>query len=131
MCLCRGLRVAARRRDGGACRQTVRYRIRLDVQMEVSVARTRLDLEQDVQPISDFRAHASAMLDQVRETGRPIVLTQRGRSAAVLVDVQCWQRLQDENETLREVLQGRAELRAGQGIPHEEIEQELRNRFGG
>lgn len=92
---------------------------------------TLLDLRQDIQPVSDFRAHASAMLDHVRESGRPMVLTQRGRGAAVLLDIGAYQALLEENETLRDVLQGREEIKAGQGLDHDAVQRELQTRYGG
>lgn len=95
------------------------------------MATTLLDLQQDIQPVSDFRAHASAMLDQVRMSGRPLVLTQRGRGAAVLLDIGTYQALLEENATLRDVLHGRAEIRAGEALEHDAVSQELLARYAG
>ncbi len=36
-------------------------------------------------PISDLQSHAKKYVDQVKETDQPVVITQRGRAAAVLV----------------------------------------------
>ena len=58
-----------------------------------------IDLEADIQPVSDFRANASTMLEQVRTTKRPLILTRRGRSAAVLLDIGAYQDLMDELDT--------------------------------
>jgi len=41
----------------------------------------------DIQPLSTFRANAASLVQQVRETKRPLVLTQRGCSAAIVLDV--------------------------------------------
>ena len=41
----------------------------------------------DIRPVSEFRANAAELIDQVRESGRPLILTQRGHSAAVVLDV--------------------------------------------
>ncbi len=38
----------------------------------------------DVKPISEFRAKAASLVQQVRRTKRPVVITQQGRGAAVL-----------------------------------------------
>jgi prevent-host-death family protein len=42
----------------------------------------------DVKPVTDLKVHASAVVDQVVCTGRPMVITRRGRGVAVLVDVE-------------------------------------------
>jgi prevent-host-death family protein len=36
-------------------------------------------------PISDLQSHAKKYVDQVKDTDQPVVITQRGRAAAVLV----------------------------------------------
>jgi prevent-host-death family protein len=53
----------------------------------------RIDLVSDIRPLSEFRANTAALITQVRKTGRPLVLTQHGKSAVVLLDVQHYQSL--------------------------------------
>ena len=57
---------------------------------------------QDVRPVTEFRAKASAFLDQLHRTGRPLMLTQHGRCAAVLLDVDAYEALLDELSQWRE-----------------------------
>ena len=47
----------------------------------------------DVRPVTEFRANTSAVLSQVHATKRPVILTQNGRSAAVLLDVDVYESL--------------------------------------
>lgn len=61
----------------------------------------RLCPSQDVRPVTEFRAHTSAFLEQVRETKRAVILTQHGRSAAVLLDVAVYEDLLGEIALLR------------------------------
>jgi len=84
---------------------------------------------QDVQPLSAFRANAAGFLDQVRSTKRPLVLTQHGKSAAVVLDVAEYEALVDELEVIRDIRQAKAELARGDAIPHEEVVAELRARL--
>jgi len=84
---------------------------------------------QDVQPLSAFRANAAAFLEQVRATKRPLVLTQHGKSAAVLMNVDEYEALVDEVELIRDIRQARAELARGEGIPHDQVVAELRARL--
>ena len=88
-----------------------------------------IDLGSDIHPVSDFRAHSAAMLKQVRETRRPIVLTQNGRGAAVILDIGEYQRLLDQNETLRDVQQALADVEAGRTVGHDDARQLLLRRF--
>lgn len=52
--------------------------------------------------MTEFRAHASAFLEQIRATKRAVILTQHGRSAAVLLDVAVYEDLIGELALLRE-----------------------------
>ena len=84
---------------------------------------------QDVQPLSAFRANAAGFLDQIRSTKRPLVLTQHGKSAAVILDVDQYEALVDELEVIRDIRQAKAELARGEGLPHEQVVAELRARL--
>jgi antitoxin YefM len=89
----------------------------------------RIKPSEDVQPLSAFRANAAGFLDQVRETKRPLVLTQHGKSAAVLLDVRQYEALIEEVEVVRDIRQAKAELSAGEGLSHEDVVKELRARL--
>lgn len=83
----------------------------------------------DVRPVTEFRAHTSAVLEQIQSTKRPVVLTQHGRSAAVLLDVGVYESLLEELSLLRDVRTAESQLDAGMGIPHEVVEQRLRDSY--
>lgn len=85
----------------------------------------RLKLDEDIQPLSEFRANAAAMLERVRSTRRPLVLTQRGHSAAVVVDVAEYERLVEENELLRDLRIAEQQIAEGDVMPHDEFKQQV------
>lgn len=84
---------------------------------------------QDVQPLSAFRANAAGFLDQVRATKRPLVITQHGKSAAVVLDVDEYESLVEELEIIRDIRRAKSELARGEGIEHEDVVAELRARL--
>lgn len=91
----------------------------------------RLQPSRDIQPVSEFRANAAKFIEQVRETKKPLVISQHGRGAAVLVDYDVFYDLMDELEVRRALAQSEADRRAGKvGRPNEEVMQELRERYG-
>jgi antitoxin YefM len=86
-------------------------------------------LDTDIKPVSDFRANAAELIEQVRSSGRPLVLTQRGHSAAVVLDVAQYERMVEEIDLLSDVRTAVQEIEAGQGVPNREAKAELRRRF--
>ncbi len=89
----------------------------------------KLKPSRDIQPVTEFRANAAQVIEQVRETGVPVVLTQHGRSAAVLLDVGAYEALVDELELLRDVRQAEAQVAAGRGRSHATVAKALRARL--
>ncbi len=93
------------------------------------MAGVKLDLEADIQPVSDFRANSAEVIRQVKQSGRPVVLTQRGRAAAVLVGVGPYQSLLREVEELREVRAGLADAMDGRVVSNEEARARLLSKY--
>jgi prevent-host-death family protein len=87
-------------------------------------------LDTDIKPVSEFRANAAELIEQVRTTGRPLVLTQRGQSAAVVLDVTDYQQMIDEVELLRDVRTAVEQIGSGKGVSNRAAKAELRRRFG-
>jgi prevent-host-death family protein len=81
---------------------------------------------EDIQPLTAFRANVAFFVDQVRETKRPLYLTQHGKSAAVLLSTAEYEALVEELEILRDVQTSERELAEGRGVPHEQVAEELR-----
>lgn len=54
-----------------------------------------MDITGDIQPMTTFHAHAAEIVRHVRETKRPVVLTENGKAAAVVQDAEAYQRLLD------------------------------------
>jgi len=65
---------------------------------------TRIDLVQDVLPISELRLRAAQVIKRIQKTQRPLVITQYGRAVAVLLDVNQFQALQDTMVEMEERL---------------------------
>ena len=89
----------------------------------------RLRPSTDVRPVTEFRANTSAFLDQVQATKRPVILTQHGRSAAVLLDVAVYEDMLDEVALLRDVRTAEQEIAKGRAAPHGEVARRLKARL--
>jgi antitoxin YefM len=85
---------------------------------------------EDVRPLSEVRAQIAAVVEQVQDTHRPVILTQRGRSAAVLLDVETYEGILEELELLRDIRAAEQEIAAGQGVAHSQARAEILKRLG-
>jgi prevent-host-death family protein len=65
----------------------------------------------NIKPISYFKANATEMLSDLRETQQPYVITQNGEAAAVLVDPTEYDRMIEAIELLKLVQHGEEDLR--------------------
>lgn len=66
----------------------------------------------EIVPVSDFRRDAAAVLQKVQASPDPVVLTQRGRSVAVLQSVEAYERTQRDLALARALLAGEADVAA-------------------
>jgi prevent-host-death family protein len=51
----------------------------------MAAAAKRIDVTEDIVPIGHFKTHASEHIRHIHRTGRPMVITQNGRAAAVVL----------------------------------------------
>ena len=85
----------------------------------------RILLDQDIKPLSEFRANAAAFIKQVQATKRPMVITSHGKSAAVLLDVAEYEDLLERNEVLQDIHMAEQQLQEGKGISHKEAKKRI------
>ena len=67
-------------------------------------------------PITDLRHGAAAALKHVKSSRQPVVITQRGRAAAVLLSMESYERAEHERQLLRLLANGEREIAQGKGF---------------
>jgi prevent-host-death family protein len=82
-------------------------------------------------PISDLRQDTAGIIKRVVASDEPAVITQRGRASAVLVSAEAYDRTLHENEILRILAQGDAEIAAGVGRDADDVMAEARALLAG
>ncbi len=88
----------------------------------------RIELDKDVKPISEFRANATHLIDQVNKTKRPLVITQHGKSAAVLLDVREYEALIDKIELLSDLAEAEDDIKNKRVFANDKIKEMLAKR---
>ena len=86
-------------------------------------------LTSDIHSLSEFRSNASGFVAQVHKTKRPLVITQNGKSAAVLMDVNEYDKLMEKIELMQDIETSLNQIGEGKGIPHTEAHQQLKSRY--
>ena len=89
-----------------------------------------ISIQDDIIGIGEFKTHASRIMRGLREQGRPIVITQHGRPAGVLITPEDFDRLTERERFISAVNEGLADSEAGRLISDDELTAELDREFG-
>jgi prevent-host-death family protein len=92
-----------------------------------------LDINRDINSLSNFKRNTADFIRQLKDTGHPVVLTINGKAELVVQDAGSYQKLlelADRLETIEAVKEGLASMQRGEGRPadaaFDELEKELR-----
>ncbi len=80
-----------------------------------------MDLKRGVIPITELKVHTKEILRRVSQTGEPVLITQNGHSAVLIVDVAAYQKQSDKLRLLEAIARGEKEILEGKGISHEGV----------
>ena len=93
-----------------------------------------LNLRNEINSLSNFKRNTSDFIEQLKETGKPIVLTVNGKAELVVQDAASYQRLleiSEKLETIEALKPAIAEMKAGKGESAEKVFAELLQTVGG
>ncbi len=85
-------------------------------------------LAEDIIPVSDFKARAADLLHRLQETGQPIVITQNGKVAGVVLSPGDYDRLTERARVVAAVEEGLADVAAGRVHAHADVASAIRSR---
>jgi len=88
-------------------------------------------VSENIVPVSDFKAKAADWLRRLGESSEPVIITQNGKAAAVVLSPAAYDELTERFRFMESVERGLADVEAGRVTPHEEVVAEMRRRFGG
>ena len=88
----------------------------------------RIVLDKDIRSLSDFRSNVSIFLNQVHNTKRPIVITQHGKSAAILLDVSEYEKMVEKLELIQDIETAIKQIDENRGINHKQAIKRLKER---
>lgn len=96
--------------------------------MKSSVKAIRVS--EDIVPVSDFKARAAAWFQRIVATRQPLIITQNGKAAGVLLSPAEFDRLTERARFVSAIEEGIADADAGRVRSHEEVIALLKKRAG-
>jgi prevent-host-death family protein len=88
-----------------------------------------LNINRDINSLSNFKRNTTEFIRQLRKTGEPVVLTINGKAELVVQDTASYQKLLEVAERVEELDALRKaveEMRAGKGTPIGEMFEEMK-----
>ena len=92
-----------------------------------------LNITKDIQSLTTFRRRSGEFLKQLKKSKRPVVLTVKGKAAAIVQDAEAYQRLLDiaaQSDAGEGIRQGLADMREARVRPAREFFDEFETRHG-
>ena len=91
-----------------------------------------IDISKDIRSLSDFKRNTTEFVREMKESGKPVVLTVNGRSELVVQDATSYQELLelvDRLEAIEGIKRGLADADRGEGVTLEEFDKEMRRKY--
>jgi prevent-host-death family protein len=87
-----------------------------------------LKVAEDIVPVGEFKGQAARWLRHAAESGQPVVITQNGKPAGVLVSPSEYDRLTERQRFLESVALGLADAETGRTMNTKELLRRLEER---
>ena len=69
----------------------------------------------DIIPVSDLRQDTAKIMKRLQDSKEPLIITQRGRAAAIMISVEAYKQSEHDKELLRLLAKGDREIEIDQG----------------
>lgn len=89
-----------------------------------------LRTSEDIIPLGEFKAKAASMIRSLTERRNPLVVTQNGRPACVVLSPSEFDRMRERDNLLEAISEGMADFKAGRVIDDKQLGEILEAEFG-
>jgi len=86
----------------------------------------RLNISTDIIPIGEFKKQMANWLKTTKNTGRPLIITQNGKPAAVVVSPEDFDNMEYTRNFMQSVNQGLKDISSGKAFNTEQLKNELK-----
>lgn len=84
-----------------------------------------IDVTQDIQSMTTFKRNSTGLLKRMKKTGRPLVLTVKGKAEAVMIDAASYREVATHLDTVACIRRGLAQAKKGMGRSVDEVFDDL------
>ena len=84
-----------------------------------------ISISKDIEPLSEFRKKSADFIKRLKKEKQPIILTQHGKSAAVLMDVSEYERFTKKMEMLEDLLEAKQQVDQGKTYSMKEAKERI------
>jgi len=93
---------------------------------------TTVDLSKDILSLTEFKRKTSECVEQMRESGRPMVLTVNGKAQLVVQDAESYQKLLeaiDRSAAVEGIRRGLEDIKSGRTKSLKQFEADFRKKY--
>ncbi len=80
-----------------------------------------IDVNRDIQSMTTFKRNSAGLVKRMRKSGRPLVLTVKGKAEVVVMDAGAYQQLANRIDTVEGIRRGLAQAKRGLGRSVDEV----------
>jgi prevent-host-death family protein len=84
-----------------------------------------IDVTEDIHSMTTFKRNSAGLMKRIKKTGRPLVLTVKGKAEAVLLDAAAYQDVAAHLDAVASIRRGLAQAKKGMGRPVDDVFDEL------
>jgi prevent-host-death family protein len=84
-------------------------------------------LNNTIMTVSEFRESFSSSIEEVNKNKQPLLLTQNGKPAAVMIDIESYNKLTANYEVIEDILEGLKDSISGRTYSTEDLKNYFKN----
>jgi len=85
----------------------------------------QINISNDIVPVAEFKVQISKYLNNIKSTGRPMVITQNGKPACVLISPDDFDELVYQKSLIESINRGLSDVEKGNVFTTKELRAEL------
>ena len=82
-----------------------------------------------IKPLSDLKKNTTQILDQIKITQSPVIITKNGQATAVIQDIESYEKTKQALLLLKLISQAETDIKKGNISSHEEVMERMKKKL--